>query len=132
MGVRTVGHHEASQAASSEVAPSHVESLRGDLAAAFRWAARLDLHEGVANHFSVAVSDDGGQFLLNPRGRHFSRVRASELLLLDATRSGADADPTAWFLHSHLHRHVPHARAACCTLTCRTRRRSPACVTSSS
>ena len=81
-----------------------------NLAAAFRWAARLDLHEGVANHFSVAVSDDGGQFLLNPRGRHFSRVRASELLLLDATRSGADADPTAWFLHSHLHRHVPHAR----------------------
>ena len=84
--------------------------MRRDLAAAFRWAARLDLHEGVANHFSVAVSDDGGQFLLNPRGRHFSRVRASELLLLDAEQAGADADPTAWYLHSHLHRHVPHAR----------------------
>jgi ribulose-5-phosphate 4-epimerase/fuculose-1-phosphate aldolase len=89
-------------------------SLRRDLAVAFRWAARLDLHEGVANHFSVAVSDDGGQFLLNPRGRHFSRVRASELLLLDADRSGSgadlEADPTAWYLHSHLHRHVPQAR----------------------
>ena len=59
-------------------------ALRTDLAAAFRWAARLNLHEAVANHFSVAVSDDGQQFLLNPPGRHFSRVRASELLLLDA------------------------------------------------
>ena len=87
---------------------SRLQSLRGDLAAAFRWAARLDLHEGVANHFSVAVSDDGRQFLLNPRGRHFSRIRASELLLLDGEH--ADADPTAWYLHSHLHRHVPQAR----------------------
>jgi ribulose-5-phosphate 4-epimerase/fuculose-1-phosphate aldolase len=87
---------------------SRLESLRCDLTAAFRWAARLDLHEGVANHFSAAVSDDGGQFLLNPRGRHFSRMRASELLLLDVDGSDADADPTAWFLHSQLH--VPHAR----------------------
>ena len=53
---------------------TRTEELRRELAAAFRWAARLDLHEGVANHFSVAVSDDGGQFLLNPRGRHFSRA----------------------------------------------------------
>ncbi|MEM7427582.1 MAG: hypothetical protein AAF441_15925 [Pseudomonadota bacterium] len=27
---------------------------RRDLACAFRWTARLDLHEGVANHFSLA------------------------------------------------------------------------------
>ena len=59
---------------------------RIDLAAAFRWAARLDMHESIANHFSVALSDDGKQFLLNPVGRHFSRMRASELLLLDAQR----------------------------------------------
>ena len=30
---------------------------RTELAAAFRWAARLNFHEGVANHFSVAVND---------------------------------------------------------------------------
>ena len=89
---------------------------RADLAAAFRWAARLNMHEAVANHFSVAVSPDGSSFLLNPRGRHFSRMRASELVLLDAAASAgsvrvaADADPTAWYLHSHLHRVVPHAR----------------------
>ena len=30
------------------------------LAASFRWAARLNLHEGVANHFSLAVNDQDG------------------------------------------------------------------------
>ena len=87
---------------------------RADLAAAFRWAARFNMHEAVANHFSLAISSDGATFLLNPRGRHFSRVRASELLLLDASEPslGLDpnADPTAWFLHSHLHTTVPRAR----------------------
>ena len=57
---------------------------RADLAAAFRWTARLDWHESIANHFSVAISADPCRFLMNPAGRHFSRVRASELLLLDA------------------------------------------------
>jgi ribulose-5-phosphate 4-epimerase/fuculose-1-phosphate aldolase len=90
-------------------------SERIDLAAAFRWAARLNMHESIANHFSLAVSDDGRQFLMNPVGRHFSRVRASELLLLDVgdstTWQGPQApDPTAWHLHAQLHQHVPHAR----------------------
>ena len=87
---------------------------RADLAAAFRWAARLNFHEATANHFSAAVSDDGTKFLLNPRGRHFSQMRASELLLLDAHGAGGHAnpaaDPTAWYLHAHLHRFVPQAR----------------------
>ena len=88
---------------------------RRHLAAALRWAARLDMHEATANHFSAAVSDNGSQFLLNPRGRHFSRVTASELLLLDAATVGHQganpaADPTAWYLHAHLHQLVPRAR----------------------
>ncbi|MCE7984554.1 MAG: aldolase [Caldilinea sp. CFX5] len=88
---------------------------RIDLAAAFRWAVRLNMHEATANHFSLAVSADGKQFLLNPRGRHFSRVRANELLLLDADNpqaiQGENApDPTAWYLHAHLHQHLPQAR----------------------
>ena len=85
------------------------------LACAFRWAARYDLHESVANHFSLAVNNSGTRFLMNPRGRHFSLVRASELLLLDAederTLQRPDApDPTAWGLHGAIHRRVPHAR----------------------
>lgn len=88
---------------------------RIDLAAAFRMAARLNLHEAVANHFSYAVSDDGARFLINPFGRHFSTLRASELLLLDAhDESSADEanrpDPTAWAIHSAMHRNAPQAR----------------------
>jgi ribulose-5-phosphate 4-epimerase/fuculose-1-phosphate aldolase len=87
---------------------------RVDLAAAFRWTARLSMHEAVANHFSLAVGNDGRQFLINPNGRHFARMRASELLLLDAddptTMDRPDApDPTAWGLHGTIHRACPHA-----------------------
>jgi ribulose-5-phosphate 4-epimerase/fuculose-1-phosphate aldolase len=94
----------------------HPESqLRIDLAAAFRWAARLGLHEGIANHFSVATNAAGSQFLLNPVGAHFSRIRASDLLLLDGGDASAlqgdnAPDPTAWHLHAELHRRVPQAR----------------------
>jgi ribulose-5-phosphate 4-epimerase/fuculose-1-phosphate aldolase len=88
---------------------------RIDLAAAFRWFARLDMHESVANHLSAAVSQDGSKFLINPRGRHFSRICAGDLLLLDATDKSTldrpDApDPTAWYLHARLHLRLPEAR----------------------
>ena len=85
------------------------------LAAAFRWTVRLNLHEAVSNHFSLATSPDGSRFLINPNGRHFSRITASSLLELDAndpaTMDRPDApDPTAWGLHGSIHRALPHAR----------------------
>jgi len=88
---------------------------RVDLACAFRWAARYNWHEGVANHFSVAVSDDGSKFLMNPCNMHFSRIKASDLLLLDAddpsVMVGPNApDPTAWDLHGGIHRRMPEAK----------------------
>ena len=92
-----------------------IHELRCDLAAAFRWFARLGMHESVANHFSVATGPDGRRFLMNPRGVHFARVRASDLLLLDASDPAAleraDApDPTAWYIHARLHLRLPQAR----------------------
>ena len=88
---------------------------RVDLAAAFRWAVKLNLHEAVANHFSLAVNDDGSRFLINPNGRHFARMTASSLVEIDAhdpaTMQRPDApDPTAWGLHGAIHRALPHAR----------------------
>lgn len=85
---------------------------RTDLAAAFRWTAHLNMHESIANHFSLALGD--GKFLINPNGRHFSRITASSLLQIDATdpttMDRPDApDPTAWGLHGALHRALPHA-----------------------
>lgn len=88
---------------------------RVQLAAAFRWTARLNMHEAVANHFSLAVNEDGSRFLMNPNQVHFSRVKASDLLLLDANDPEAlnrpDApDVTAWGLHGSVHRRCPHHR----------------------
>src|ERR1700755_255362 len=94
----------SSSAAFSEV---EIRRARIDLAATFRWFARIGMHEGVANHLSAAVSGDGSKFLMNSRGVHFSRVTASNLLLLDAndpkTMQRSDApDPTAWSLQGRL------------------------------
>jgi len=88
---------------------------RVDLAASFRWTHRLDMHEAVANHFSLAVNDDGTQFLMNPNQMHFARIKASDLLLLDANDPNAmdhpnAPDPTAWGLHGSIHRLCPHHR----------------------
>jgi ribulose-5-phosphate 4-epimerase/fuculose-1-phosphate aldolase len=90
---------------------------RVDLAAAFRWTARLSMHEGVSNHFSLAINDDGSKFLMNPNQVHFSRIKASDLIVVDAndpeTLEGPDApDPTAWGLHGGVHSHCKHARCA--------------------
>ncbi|HMK67182.1 MAG TPA: class II aldolase/adducin family protein [Stellaceae bacterium] len=100
--------------------PANLAQLRIDLAASFRLAAMFGWHEAVANHFSLAVSADGKKFLMNPKNRHFSRIKASDLLLLDAddeeTMSRPDApEPSAWSIHGRLHADVPQAR---CVLHC--------------
>jgi len=91
--------------------------LRIDLAAAFRCFARLGMHEAVANHFSAAVSADGRKFLMNRKWQHFSQIKASDLLLLDADdgeelAARTDVDPTAWAIHGQIHRRAPHVRVA--------------------
>lgn len=94
---------------------SEESRLRIELAASLRLAARFGWTEAVANHFSAAVSADGRKFLVNPRWRHFSMVRASDLLLCDAddaeTMTRPDApDPSAWSIHSAIHRKCPQGR----------------------
>lgn len=87
---------------------------RVDLAAAFRWAARLGLHEAIANHFSLAIAQDGGRFLLNPWGKHFSEIRASDLLVVDGdgnvVEGEGEVDRTAVCIHGPIHARLPHAR----------------------
>lgn len=89
-------------------------ALRAELACAFRWAARLDLHEATANHFSLALSEDGRDFLINPAGLHFSEIRASDLLRVSSRGSAQPdrVDPTAWAIHGAIHRNHPEIRCA--------------------
>lgn len=96
-----------------DMSDAEIREARADLAAAFRWAARLGLNEGVCNHFSLAVSAAGDRFLVNPWGFHFSEIRASDLLLVnpDGTVEGGDVvEPTAFHIHSRIHAAVPQAR----------------------
>ncbi|MEM6610446.1 MAG: class II aldolase/adducin family protein [Pseudomonadota bacterium] len=89
----------------------HID-LRQDLAATFRWCERLGLNEGVANHFSAAINEDGSRFLVNPEGRYWSQLRASDMIEVDAHNLGAASgvDRTAAAIHGALHRRLPRAR----------------------
>jgi ribulose-5-phosphate 4-epimerase/fuculose-1-phosphate aldolase len=91
-----------------------VTTARIDLAAAFRLAVRMDLHEGVCNHFSVMLPD-AKTFLLNRYGLHWSEVTASNLLALDAAgnilQGEGEFEKTASYIHSRIH--LANPRAAC-------------------
>jgi ribulose-5-phosphate 4-epimerase/fuculose-1-phosphate aldolase len=97
-----------------EPAVATARAVRVDLAAAFRLAVRLDLHEGVCNHFS-AMLGDGKTFLLNRYGLHWSEVTASNLLALDAAgnllEGEGEIEKTAFYIHSRIH--LAHPRASC-------------------
>src|SRR4026208_1752403 len=91
-------------------------AMRVDLAAALRLAVRLDLHEGVCNHFSFMLPD-GKRFFLNRYGLHWSEVTASNLLMLDAggrvRRGEGECEKTPFYIHSRIHLANP---AAACVL----------------
>ncbi|MGE0420464.1 MAG: aldolase [Acetobacteraceae bacterium] len=92
-----------------------VWQARVDLAACFRQAARLGLHEGICNHLSFMVPGSDDLFLVNPDGWSFAEITASRLLICDFNRGvvAGDGTPedTAFFIHARVHRNVPRARA---------------------
>ena len=88
------------------------QQARVDLAAVFRMAARLHMHEGVCNHLTVMLP--GRRFLINPKGTHFARITASGLLIIDehgTTVEGTGRPPTTGF-NIHTRVHLKHPRAA--------------------
>ena len=97
-----------------EVLSAAERQARIDLAAAFRLAVRMDLHEGVCNHFTLMLPD-GKRFLLNAYGLHWSEVSASNLLALDGDgcilEGEGEAEKTAFYIHSRIH--LANPRAAC-------------------
>lgn len=95
--------------------------LREDLAAALRWAAREGLNEGVDNHFSMAVPDEqgnvaGDRFLINPCRMHWSKVRASDIVLCDkdgeVLEGKHEVEQSAFCIHSRVHLGKPRAVVA--------------------
>ncbi|MDC0078984.1 class II aldolase/adducin family protein [Candidatus Pelagibacter sp.] len=92
-----------------------ITELQKDLAATFRWTARLNMHEGVANHFSACVPGSS-DFFVNKAGIHFSQIKASDLILvtkenIESLRNKPEiVDPTALNIHGTIHEKVPHAK----------------------
>lgn len=95
-----------------EMELSYIEERR-DLAAALRWAARYDLHEGICNHFSLQVGED--LYLINPWEVHWSQMKASDILLIngngDVLEGTRTVEDTAFYIHRAMHRTCPHAKA---------------------
>lgn len=92
-----------------------LEEAKIDLAAALRLAAYFGFNEGVCNHFSVAVPGEDDRFLLNPHGIHWSMIRASDILTVNAAgdliEGPGPAELTAFTIHSRVHASNPAARA---------------------
>jgi ribulose-5-phosphate 4-epimerase/fuculose-1-phosphate aldolase len=95
---------------------AEIRAARRELAACFRMAARLGMHEGICNHFSAVVPGYAELFLVNPFGYAFSEVTASSLLICDFEGNVVAGDgvpeSTAFHIHAQLHRLKPHARVA--------------------
>ena len=101
----------ASHGHNSESDPA--TQLKVDLAAALRMAARYGMHEGVCNHFSAQMPGQPDRFLMNPRGRHWSRMRASDLIVIDAEGNTVEGSGrplrTGHTIHTRMHMHHPNA-----------------------
>ena len=93
-----------------------VWQARVDLAACFRMASRLGLHEGICNHLSAVVPGSDDLFLVNPYGWGFHEITASRLLVCDFAGNVVDGsgepEATAFFIHARVHKMLPRAKAA--------------------
>ena len=90
--------------------------ILSDLAAVFRWTAKLNMHEGIANHFSVCLPGSSGDFYVNGTGMHFSNIKASDLVLIkdeefeEMKKKPEIVDPTAINIHGAIHKKVSNAK----------------------
>jgi ribulose-5-phosphate 4-epimerase/fuculose-1-phosphate aldolase len=93
-----------------------VWAARVDLAACFRAAARMGLHEGICNHLSAMMPGRDDLFLVNPDGWGFNEITASKLLICDfagnVVEGAGTPEATAFFIHARVHLKLPRARAA--------------------
>jgi ribulose-5-phosphate 4-epimerase/fuculose-1-phosphate aldolase len=98
----------------SEVRDS-VESERlhrkTQLAAAFRIFARYGFDEGIAGHITARDPEFPNRFWVNPYAVHFSRIRVSDLLLIDeegrVVEGARRTNKAAFWIHSSIHEARP-------------------------
>jgi ribulose-5-phosphate 4-epimerase/fuculose-1-phosphate aldolase len=122
-------HSRTKELMASIAALTNRMDLAEDLALALRAAAYHGFSEGICNHFSLALPDEQDRFLINPRGVHWARIGAEDLVLVDGEgrklAGRHEVEPTAMFIHAAVHRlsgracvlhtHMPFATALCLT-----------------
>ena len=94
-------------------AADSLQRSRIELAAAYRIAAREGMGDGVFTHFSLSIPGTADRFLLKPHGLLFSEVTASNLIVVDLAGKLVEGtgmwEPTAFYIHSCIHKAVPGA-----------------------
>src|SRR6202035_951687 len=89
---------------------------KGRLAVAYRLFARLGYDHWVAGHITVRDPEFPDRFWVNPFGRSWRLLRASNLLLVDLDGAIVEGDgelnAAAFAIHSEIHRARPDVVAA--------------------
>jgi ribulose-5-phosphate 4-epimerase/fuculose-1-phosphate aldolase len=102
------------QSMSAPPAPDSEHTLRRDLAAAYRLAARRGWDDIVWTHISAALPDEPGHYLINRFGQRFCEITASSLVKVDTAGrvvdgSGARVNPSGFAIHGCVHAARPDA-----------------------
>ena len=89
-------------------------AARVQLAAAYRIFDHLGWGELIYNHISLRVPGPPAHFLINPFGLHYSEVRASNRVKVDARGHIVDAsdwpiNPAGFTFHGKIHETLPEA-----------------------
>jgi ribulose-5-phosphate 4-epimerase/fuculose-1-phosphate aldolase len=89
-------------------------TVRRDLAAAYRLAARRGWDDIVWTHISASVPGEPGAYLINRFGLRFSEVRPDNLVKVDVQGrvidgSGAPVNPSGFAIHGAVHAARPDA-----------------------
>ena len=86
------------------------------LAAAYRLFARFGFDEGVAGHITARDPEHPDRFWVNPFGKYFGAIRASDLVCVDhdgEVREGkGSVNRAAFAIHSRIHHARPDVVAA--------------------
>lgn len=87
------------------------------LAAGFRVLAKLGLTTGIAGHITVRDPERLDHFWVNPISMPFSRIKTSDLLLVDqngqVVHGSEEVNGAAFAIHSRIHHANPTLNAAC-------------------
>ena len=91
------------------------QSLREDLAAAYRLVDYYGMTDGIYGHLSVRISESPAVFLINPYGLMFNEVTASNLVAVDdqgnkINPDDANINPAGFTIHSAIHLKRPDAQ----------------------